>query len=125
MRLSGEQLQEALARLSPVAMELAVAQAQTEEECERIANLCVEVGTAAVTKSQFAHVERSLKEAPPVQFDLARQVRVLSSYLQYVELNLTGAAIQRHRLAIPPNILTRHSRNQTGLVMMPEWASRH
>jgi hypothetical protein len=105
MRLSGQQLREALARLSPVAKEFAVAQAQTEEERERIANLSVEVGTAAVTKHQCEHVERSLKEAPPVQFDLARQVRVFNSYLQYVELNLTGAAIQRHRLAIPPNIL--------------------
>jgi hypothetical protein len=46
----------------------------------------------------------NLKEAPPVRFDLARQVRVFEPYLQYVELSLTGAAIQRHRLAIPPSI---------------------
>jgi hypothetical protein len=39
-----------------------------------------------------------------VRFDLARQVRVFEPYLQYVELSLTGAAIQRHRLAIPPII---------------------
>lgn len=46
----------------------------------------------------------SLKAAPPVRFDLARQVRVFEPYLQYVELSLTGAAIQRHRLVIPEKI---------------------
>lgn len=39
-----------------------------------------------------------------MRFDLARQVLVVEPYMQYVELSLTGAAIQRHRLAIPPNI---------------------
>ena len=105
MRLSTQQVREALARLSPAAREIAVTQAQTEEERERITNLPVEVGAAPVTKEHCERVDRSLKEAPPVQFDLARQVRVFNSYLQYVELNLTGAAIQRRRLAIPPNIL--------------------
>lgn len=105
MRLSTEQLREALARLSPVAKAIAVAQASNEQERERIASLSVEVGTEPVTEEQFAGVDQSLKEAPPVQFDLARQVRVFNAYLQYVEMKLTGAAIQRHRLAIPPNIL--------------------
>lgn len=105
MRLSTEQLREALARLSPVAKAIAVAQTQDEQERERIASLPVEIGTEPVTKEQFARVDQSLNEAPPVQFDLARQVRVFNAYLQYVELKLTGAAIQRHRLAIPPNIL--------------------
>lgn len=45
-----------------------------------------------------------MKVAPPVKFDLARQVRVFEPYLQYVEMNLAGAAIQRHRLTIPPSI---------------------
>jgi hypothetical protein len=39
-----------------------------------------------------------------VRFDIARQVRVFIAYLQYVELKLSGAAIQRHRLAIPSSI---------------------
>jgi hypothetical protein len=53
---------------------------------------------------EFAAVEKRLEEAPPVQFDIARQVRVFNAYFQYVELKLSGAAIQRHRLAIPPSI---------------------
>ena len=105
MRLSTGQLREALARLSPVAKAIAVAQASDEQERQYIASLPVEVSTRPITEEQFAQVDQSLKEAPPVQFDLARQVRVFNAYLQYVELKLTGAAIQRHRLAIPPNIL--------------------
>jgi len=105
MRLSTEQLREALARLSPVAKAIAVAQASSEQERERIAGLPVEVGTEPVTEEQFTQVDQRLKEAPPVRFDLARQVRVFNAYLQYVELKLSGAAIQRHRLAIPPSIL--------------------
>lgn len=105
MRLSTEQLREALARLSPLAKAIAVAQAATEQEREHIASLPVEVGSEPVTEEQFTRVDQALKEAPPVQFDLARQVRVFNAYLQYVELKLSGAAIQRHRLAIPPNIL--------------------
>ena len=105
IRLSTEQLREALARLSPVAKAIAVAQAPNEQERERMASLPVEVGTEPVTEEQFKRVDQSLKDAPPVPFDLARQVRVFNAYLQYVELKLPGAAIQRHRLAIPPNIL--------------------
>ena len=105
MRLSTEQLHEARVRLSPVAKAIAAAQAPDDQERERIASLPVEVNTEPLTEEQFAQVDTSLKEAPPVEFDLARQVRVFSAYLQYVELKLTGAAIQRHRLAIPPSIL--------------------
>jgi hypothetical protein len=54
-----------------------------------------------VGDAQFAAIQKKLVEAPPVQFDVARQVRVFEPYLQYVELRLTGAAIHRHRIAIP------------------------
>lgn len=105
LRLSTEQVREALARLSPVAKAIAVAQTSNEAERERFASLSVEVGTEPVTEDQFNQVDQHLQEAPPVQFDLARQVRVFSAYLQYVELKLSGAAIQRQRLTIPPKIL--------------------
>ena len=105
MRLSREQLREALARVSPAAKAIAVAQATNEQERERIANLPVEVGTEPINQHKFQRVDRSLKEVPPVEFDLARQVRVYAAYLQYIELKLTGAAIQRRRLTIPPSIL--------------------
>jgi len=104
LRLSGEQVAEALARLSPAAKAIAIAQAREPEEKTRIAALPVEVGAVQVNEDHFKQVESGLHEAPPVKFDLARQVRVFEPYLQYVELSLTGAAIQRHRLVIPPTI---------------------
>ena len=104
MRLSKDQVTEALARLSPAAKAIAIALAKSDEDRQRIRQQAVEVPSQPVTKDQFATVQKRLEEVPPVQFDVARQVRVFSAYIQYVELKLSGAAIQRHRLAIPPSI---------------------
>ena len=104
VRMSGEQVSQALARLSPAAKTIAIAQAKTPEAKQHIEALTVDVVSAPITPEKLAEVTTSLETAPPVRFDLARQVRVFEPYMQYVELSLTGAAIQRHRLAIPPNI---------------------
>jgi hypothetical protein len=104
MRMSGEQVSQALARLSPAAKAIAVAQAKTPEAKQQIEALTVDVVSAPITVAKLAEVKTSLKEVPPVRFDLARQVRVFEPYLQYVELSLSGAAIQRFRMEIPPNI---------------------
>ena len=104
MRLSHDQVTEALARFSPAAKAIAIAFAKTDEERDRIRKQAVEVRSALIADEAFAEVRRRLEEAPPVRFDIARQVRVFNAYLQYVELKLTGAAIQRHRLAIPDSI---------------------
>lgn len=104
IRMSGKQVAQALARLSPAAKAIAIAQAETLEAKQRIEALTVDVVSAPITPEKLTEVTTSLKEAPPVRFNLARQVRVFEPYLQYVELSLTGAAIQRHRVAIPPNI---------------------
>ena len=104
VRMSGEQVAQALARLSPAAKTIAIAQAKTPEAKQRIEALTVDVVSAPITPEKLAEVTASLETAPPVRFDLARQVRVFEPYLQYVELSLTGAAIQRHRMAIPEKI---------------------
>ena len=104
MRLSKDQVTEALARLSPAAKAIAIAFAKTEEERQHIRKQVVELPSTKVIDEEFAAVGKRLEEAPPVQFDIARQVRVFNAYLQYVELKLSGAAIQRHRLAIPASI---------------------
>jgi hypothetical protein len=104
MRLSKDQVSEALARLSPAAKAIAIALAKTDEEKQRIMEQAIEVPSEPVTTDEFVSVEKRLEEAPPVQFDIARQVRVFNAYLQYVELKLSGAAIQRHRVAIPSSI---------------------
>ncbi len=104
VRMSGEQRAEALARLSPAAKAIAVAQATTAGEKQRIAALPLDVSSKRVTDTDISAVRNNLENAPPVRFDLARQVRVFEPYLQYVELRLTGAAIQRKRLPIPRKI---------------------
>jgi len=104
VRMSREQVAQALARLSPAAKAIAVAQADTPEAKQRIEAVTVDVVSAPITPKKLTEVSTNLKEVPPVRFDLARQVRVFEPYLQYVELSLTGAAIQRHRLAIPASI---------------------
>jgi hypothetical protein len=104
VRLSEHQVKEALARLSPAAKAMAIAFASSDEEKQQIREQAVEVPSVKIANDEFAVVEKRLEEAPPVPFDIARQVRVFNAYLQYVELKLTGAAIQRHRIAIPSRI---------------------
>ena len=104
LRLLPDQVSEALARLSPAAKAMAIAQADEMDEKAAIDSLPMEVGSELVDAQLFEQVESSLAIAPPARFDVARQVRVFEPYLQYVELSLTGAAIQRHRLAIPAAI---------------------
>ena len=104
MRLSKDQVTEALARLSPAAKAIAIAMTKTDEDRERIRRTAVEVPSEPVEMPAIDQVKHRLTEAPPARFDVARQVRVFNAYLQYVDLKLEGAAIQRRRLAIPPNI---------------------
>lgn len=104
MRLSEDQVAEVMARLSPAAKMIAIARTEDPDEKQYLDTLPVEVGSDVVKEDDFKKVDDALKSAPPVKFDVARQVRVFVSYLQYVELKLNGAAIQRHRLAIPKSI---------------------
>ena len=62
------------------------------------------VSLTAVDERQLGKIAHSFQMAPPVQFDLARQVRVYESYIQYVELKLTGASFQRQRISIPDSL---------------------
>ena len=101
VRLARGQLAEVLIRLSPQARQEAAAKAVTSEERARIEGAPLEVGIAPITDAEVQVVVAALAAAPPVRFDVARQVRVFEPYLQYVELSLTGAAVQRHRVRIP------------------------
>ncbi len=125
MRLAPEQVTEVLARLSPLDKALAKAQAETAEDRARIDAIPDSVTSqdfhddpmtaskpaAMVLDAQLIDevsvkkVRGQLEQAPPVKFDVARQVRVYSAYLQYVELSLRGAAIQRHKVQIPKVLL--------------------
>lgn len=104
MRLMPAQIKEALARLSPASKSIAVAQAKTEEEKERINNLASENQPKPIDENALKEINRNIETLPPVKFDVARQVRVFQPHFQYVELSLSGAAIQRHKIKIPKEI---------------------
>lgn len=104
MCLSTEQILEAQARLSPAAKQIAIFFAKTDEDKKHLRDCAVELPSAPIKDNEYDMVAKQLVAAPPARFDVARQVRVFSAYLQYVEINLLGAAIQRYRLSIPASI---------------------
>jgi len=101
VRLSPEQIAATAIRISPKEQQAAVEQARTPEEAKAIASVPQEVGVMPISPEHIQKVRKSVEEAPPVKFDVARQVRVFQPLLQYIELGLSGAAIQRKRIQIP------------------------
>jgi len=65
----------------------------------------LEVGLSEVSDQQLTSVTQNLEMVPPVPFDVTRQVRVFQPYIQYVDIQLQGCAIQRRRINIPQSIL--------------------
>jgi len=104
MRLSKNQVKEALARLSPGAKAAAIVMATTVEEKQRLSKIEVEVSAKPISEAAIQSIEQNISAAPLANFDLARQVRVYNARLQYVEVELNNAAIERRRIAIPPSI---------------------
>lgn len=99
--LSPEQITEALVRLSPATRALVMRQTRDPEEKARLNALPVDVHPKSIEDKEFKQVKESLDKRPPAKFDVSRQVRVYTALLQYVELRLKGAAIQRRRFEIP------------------------
>jgi hypothetical protein len=102
--LSTAQVQALAVRLSPAAQQHAISQATKPEEAEAIAKIQCELGLNPIAADHFSSVKAAIEIAPPAKFDVVRQVRVFEPYLQYVELKLTGAAVQRHRVRIPKGL---------------------
>ncbi len=71
---------------------------------QALAEKNIEIGNEPVTDTVLQKTNDSLKIAPPVPFDIARQVRVFQPYMQYVEISLKGCSIQRKRVKIPKSI---------------------
>lgn len=104
VELSPAQVKALAIRLSPAAQKEAIEQAESPAEAQAIAQLTIELGVDAVAPCHMATVKAAIEIAPPVKFDVVRQVRVFEPYLQYVELSLAGAAVQRHRVRIPKEL---------------------
>jgi hypothetical protein len=64
-----------------------------------------EMSSGPLTDSIITRVEADLKDSPPQDFDLARQIRVLSTEFQFVEFSLKGAALSRKRVDVPTDLL--------------------
>jgi len=104
IRLSNGQVRELLLRLCPSAREQAIAAAASPGEASRLSSISLEVSELPIFDVHYEEVKSALEAAPPVKFDVARQVRVFEPYLQYVEIKLTGAAIQKHKVALPKSL---------------------
>ncbi len=104
VELSPAQVKALAIRLSPAAQREAIEQAESPAEAQAIARLTIELGVDAVAPSHMVAVKEAITTAPPVKFDVVRQVRVFEPYLQYVSIKLTGAAIQKHKVAIPASL---------------------
>ena len=64
----------------------------------------VEVGTVHVSNELLTKTKQGLDLAPPIPFDVARQVRVFEPYIQYVEISLKGCHIERRTVELPLSI---------------------
>lgn len=104
VELSPDQVEALAIHLSPAVRKEAIEQALSPAEEEAITGFANELGVDSLAPSHIAAVKAAMEIAPPVKFDVVRQVRVFEPYLQYAELSLTGAAVQRHRVRIPKEL---------------------
>ena len=65
----------------------------------------VELSQFSNNSGKLEEICKSLEDAPPVPFDVSRQVQVFEPYIQYVDLKLQGCSIQNHKMQLPPHIL--------------------
>jgi len=71
-----------------------------------------EIGVEELKRNDIEETKKNLENCPPQKFDLARRVRVYSSYIQFVELKLNGCYIHRHTIKIPSKILNIKGANK-------------
>jgi hypothetical protein len=65
-----------------------------------------EIGREPVSKAEVDRIEASIRSNPIQDFDLGRVVRVYSSYIQFVELEVKGANIENRTVKLPNELLT-------------------
>jgi len=64
-----------------------------------------ELAPRPLTEEVVTRVTADLKASPAQPFDLARQVRVLSTKFQFVEFSLQKAALSKKRVPVPADLL--------------------
>ncbi|UZK04783.1 hypothetical protein [Venatoribacter cucullus] len=63
-----------------------------------------EIGVETLADQDVKAVKKNLDNNPPQAFDLQRQVRVYSSYLQFVEIELSGGRVGQRTIKLPDKI---------------------
>ena len=112
MRLLESQVTEVRIRISEKEREIVAQKAKTEKERERIRQQDVEVESKEIQDSEIQEIKENLEKNPPAEFDLTRQVRVYSTYLQYVEISFQGVRIQRRRIPIPQVLIAANAEEE-------------
>ena len=98
--LSGEDVDRILVRIVPKTTRKEIVTSDNTE----VETAEVEVGLERVSSELLANTQEALAQAPPIPFDVARQVRVFEPYIQYVEINLKGCHIERRTVELPKSI---------------------
>jgi hypothetical protein len=64
-----------------------------------------EVGVAALEPEVVQRLQQNLKSDPPQAFDVARKLRVFSSAVQYVELEVSNYRLSTKQIQLPPELI--------------------
>jgi hypothetical protein len=63
------------------------------------------IGQQALSSQHLGAVKSALDTNPPQRFDLVRKVNVFNSFVEFVELRLTGLHIARHTVQLPKDLV--------------------
>lgn len=63
------------------------------------------IGEDKATKAEIQAVSLDLKQNPPQKFDVARTMRVFNSLIEFVEFELTGTLLERHKASLPAELM--------------------
>lgn len=72
-----------------------------------------EIGNSSLSANEVAETVQRLEANPPQKFDLARKVMIFNAYVEFVEIELLGTQIGRHRVEIPRELVLAASDDET------------
>jgi len=72
-----------------------------------------EIGKSPLRAVDVAETVQRLEANPPQKFDLARKVLIFNAYIEFVEIELNGTQIDRHRVQLPQELILAASDEET------------
>lgn len=103
-------------RLSPdqiAAIVAAVAPTPVRTHSDPPAPVSPQIGESPLSAREVAETTERLEANPPQKFDLARKVTIFNAYVEFVEIELIGTQIDRHRVQLPRDLLLAASDEAT------------